>query len=89
MCSKGTFSDLQDTWSRKTSLQENDYDPFPELAPEAYCTGCKDYQTQGSSVNYSGPQARMPMKEKFCDGRPRGTYNTLGKTWSNQKDYSL
>ena len=45
---KGTFSPQKYTWSPRTSLGNDNWDPYPELEKESYCgCGIKSYSGSG------------------------------------------
>src|SRR5690606_19272590 len=55
-CNLGDFSNLNQTWSKSTSLTMNNYNPYPELTDKKNCYGNNDAQTTKNS------------KESYCDG---------------------
>lgn len=79
MCgSKGEFSPINDTWSSKSDLKMNDWDPYPELSsPLQNYNGCA---SGGCSTN---------RYENYGPNTNPNDYDTLAQSWNIQPRYSM
>lgn len=100
---KGSFSNLKNTWEKKSNLNMNDWEPYPELKgpncfpSENYCNcsngDCASFRTNSPVVNnmpgVPNLERSISMEGFIWDTRSccATPYNTLSGTWSVQKPY--
>jgi hypothetical protein len=92
MCSRGSFSSLQNEWTPKSSLELSCYQPFVELINpsdrgEKYCSNLRSmaYPTNPNNLDSRYSQY-TPIKENYCCNRADNynTYLPLEKTSNGQ-----
>jgi hypothetical protein len=78
---------LNDTWTRKSSLNPSSWYPFPELLPEKYTYSSN---TCNKYVDHPPLDGLMMKKENYIQtcAHP-GSYMNSQKTWESQKPYTL
>jgi hypothetical protein len=102
---KGQFSGLKNTWSCKSDLTMNSWDPFPELQNPKNCYGtntenyenCSLYKTEKNRVGgdykplqQSAITSGTLLREAYSPLCCGPTpYNNLKQTWEKQKPYTL
>lgn len=97
----GSFSELPDTWSRKSDLRESSWDPLPGLR-EGYQSCCSPPYAQagqlgatgkdhGPTTWYKGAMTSYTphYKENYSNQSTLHDYVDLDQTWKVQKRYSL
>lgn len=93
---KGDFAPEKDTWTRVSSLNMQNWDPYPELQDPKRCYE-NYYARSGTQASWNPSMPNLTRSvvissERFvqdmrcCGPTP---YNNLNQTWAPQKNYSL
>lgn len=88
--SKGEFSPVNDTWTRKTSLNMNDWDPYPELSgPMQNYKGCASGGACGGCGGHSSSPSSEGYVRDYSPNTKPSQFDQLLYTWNTQPRYSM